>query len=215
MKVAILIDGGYLKKALEFVYPEFQLDSKESLSDDERNTLNQRMADLVEKFAFNCSGSEEETIWRIFYYDCPFLERDKEAKLPISKASKLFKTRNEIIPLLATKKLFAVRKGILKFRGWKLRNDFPTDRALEDTDFVPIFSQKGVDMRIGLDVATLSTKKSVDRIILVSSDTDMIPAMKHARIEGLQVFMVRVKNYYRNFHPNLLEHADLIREVKI
>lgn len=39
----------------------------------------------------------------------------------------------------------------------------------------------------GIDVATLSLKRIVDRIILISGDTDMILAMKLARREGVQV----------------------------
>lgn len=50
--------------------------------------------------------------------------------------------------------------------------------ALTDADFAPIFEQKGVDMRIGLDIATFAERRSVERVLLVSGDTDMIPAMK-------------------------------------
>ena len=52
--------------------------------------------------------------------------------------------------------------------------------------------QKGVDMRIGIDVATLTLKRILDRFILVSGDTDMIPAMKLARREGVLVVLVEV-----------------------
>ncbi len=64
-------------------------------------------------------------------------------------------------------------------------------------------------MRIGIDVATLSLKKVVDRIILFSGDTDMIPAMKLARREGLQVFVVKLDPW--PLKHNLIEDSDGVR----
>jgi uncharacterized LabA/DUF88 family protein len=40
-------------------------------------------------------------------------------------------------------------------------------------------------MRIGIDMANLSSNRSVDTIALATNDTDCIPAMKHARRSGL------------------------------
>jgi hypothetical protein len=47
---------------------------------------------------------------------------------------------------------------------------------------MPDFEQKGVGMRIGLDIATFCKSKAVDRLALITADTDCIPAMKHRRI---------------------------------
>lgn len=52
---------------------------------------------------------------------------------------------------------------------------------------------KRVDMKIGLDVAWLASKGIVDRIILVTADTDFVPAMKFARREGVQVLLVPMR----------------------
>ena len=72
--------------------------------------------------------------------------------------------------------------------------------------------QKGVDMRIGMDFATLSLKRLVDRIILVSGDTDMVPAIKLARREGIQVGVVQVGTHGR-LAPTLIEDADFVRPI--
>ncbi|MDT5157346.1 MAG: hypothetical protein QOH51_1703 [Acidobacteriota bacterium] len=45
-------------------------------------------------------------------------------------------------------------------------------------------------MKIGLDVAWLASKSIVEKIILVMADSDLIPAMKFARREGVQVVLV-------------------------
>src|SRR5437773_32308 len=74
--------------------------------------------------------------------------------------------------------------------------------------------QKGVDMRIGIDVATLTLKRIVDRIILISGDTDMIPAMKLARREGVQVVLVEVASQQgTSLSKRLDEDTDLCRII--
>ena len=49
--------------------------------------------------------------------------------------------------------------------------------------------QKGVDLRIGLDIATSALRCVVSILVLVSGDSDLVPAMKFARIEGLKVYV--------------------------
>jgi len=83
---------------------------------------------------------------------------------------------------------------------------------LEDEDFTPDFEQKGVDMQIGLDMANFSKERSVDRIILVSGDTDCLPAMKHCRIAGLQIILISFPK--QKVAPELVWHSDFVRPIK-
>jgi uncharacterized LabA/DUF88 family protein len=107
-----------------------------------------------------------------------------------------------------------VRRGILKFRGFKpQKTPVPPTTPLTDADFVPIFEQKGVDMRIGLDIAAYSTSHAVDRIILVSADTDCVPALKYGRRAGLQTVLIQPPTM--KLAPELLAHADFKRAVTI
>lgn len=62
-------------------------------------------------------------------------------------------------------------------------------RALADNDISLDLRQKGVDMRIGLDIAALALKRFVSTIVLVSGDGDFVPAAKLARREGLQFIL--------------------------
>lgn len=71
---------------------------------------------------------------------------------------------------------------------------------------MPNVHQKGVDMRVGLDIASLTLKKQVDVIVLVTGDSDFIPAMKFARREGAQLFLVTLGH---NVVDEMREHADL------
>jgi uncharacterized LabA/DUF88 family protein len=109
--------------------------------------------------------------------------------------------------------LFAVRRGVLKFRGYKPKRT-PVNPAgsLTDADFDPDFEQKGVDMRIGLDIAAYSAHKCIDRIILVTNDTDCVPAMKYGRKSGLQTVIIELPN--RRSAQELRMHADFTRQVE-
>jgi uncharacterized LabA/DUF88 family protein len=82
---------------------------------------------------------------------------------------------------------------------------------LEEDDLVPDLKQKGVDMKIGLDVAWLASKSIVERIVLVTSDSDFIPAMKFARREGVQIVLVTMG--HRLIKRELKVHADELRSV--
>jgi uncharacterized LabA/DUF88 family protein len=57
--------------------------------------------------------------------------------------------------------------------------------SLTDDVFEYDTRQKGTDMRIGLDIASVAYKKQVDQIVLVAGDSDFVPAAKLARREGI------------------------------
>ena len=144
------------------------------------------------------------------YYDCaPYMGT---ATLPVSGQKTAFQGNDKWLHDLARKDLFAVRRGVLKFRGFVLTKiPFTPTAPLQDSDFHATFEQKGVDMRIGLDMATYSSNRSVELIALATNDTDCIPAMKHARRSGLQVALVTVPGCKPA--PELLAHADFRRAI--
>lgn len=65
--------------------------------------------------------------------------------------------------------------------------------------------QKGVDMRIGLDITTMTMKRQVDTIVLVTGDSDFVPAAKMARREGVEFILDPM---WQNISPELNEHVD-------
>jgi uncharacterized LabA/DUF88 family protein len=189
MKAAVLIDGGHLRvlaKQAGFDYDP----------------------DFIEKIAHACVA-DGESLFRALYYDCaPFTGK---ARKPVSGEMLEFKGSDAWLKNLAQKDLFATRIGVLKFRGFKPKRIPVAGRALTDNDFKPDFEQKGVDMRIGLDIANFANERSVDRIVLVTGDTDCVPAMKYARIAGLQIVLAEFDNH--KLAPELLWHTDIKRNV--
>ena len=94
-----------------------------------------------------------------------------------------------------------MRRGELVFRGWGL-NESVVDRQMRNSDrdppplapddLRPRFEQKGVDTRIGLDIASLALKRLVTAVAVVTRDSDMVPAFKLARREGLRMHLDRL-----------------------
>lgn len=209
MKVALLIDGEWFRIALS-----------ERLG----AALKPHgvTAEVVYKNAL-LAREKNETLIRIYYYDS--VPHIGQTRNPISKKSvpcispEKVDARNRFFHELGQMPMIALRRGVVKPRGWVLRMAYVKEmlkggkaRALTPDDVTLSMTQKGVDMRIGIDVATLAIKKQVDRIILISGDMDMIPAMKLARREGVQVAMVRLDT--RKISTELIEDADFVRTIK-
>ena len=70
-------------------------------------------------------------------------------------------------------------------------------------------------MRIGLDIAAYADTHAVDRIILVSGDTDCVPALKYGRRAGLQAVLIEPQVTGVKLLPELLSHADFKRKIAL
>src|SRR5260370_27770470 len=191
-KIAILIDGGYLRAIAQKAGHVYNVD-------------------FIERFSQRCSLPDEEVL-RVLYYDCAPYEGTQ--RQPVSGTLRQFHAADQWLVELSRKNLFAVRRGVLKFRGFKPKQiPIAVGAALQDSDFNPDFDQKGVDIRIGLDITLYSSNHAVDRIVLVSNDTDCLPAMKLGRRSGLQIVIVELPTCHTA--PELLSHSDYKRQVAL
>jgi uncharacterized LabA/DUF88 family protein len=141
-------------------------------------------------------------LYRIFFYDCPPLE--KKAHNPVTKRAVDFsKTpqaafRHAVHQELSNQRKVALRLGRLSDHAlWRIRERATADllagrlspAQLSEHDVEYETRQKGVDMRIGLDIASLAFKEQVDQIVLVAGDADFVPAAKLARREGIDFIL--------------------------
>lgn len=117
---------------------------------------------------------------------------------------------------IKTKRKFALRLGELsdEFAGIGLKPEATKNICagkievsdLKESDlYFLLGQQKGVDMKIGLDIASLAYKKLVDQIILIAGDSDFVPAAKLARREGIDFVLDPM---WASIRPNLFEHID-------
>ncbi|UVP31194.1 NYN domain-containing protein [Bacteroides faecis] len=66
--------------------------------------------------------------------------------------------------------------------------------------------QKGIDMKIGVDIASLSLKGFVDKIVLISGDSDFVPALQNwLDVKGLILFLILcIANISKMIYMNIL-----------
>ena len=76
---------------------------------------------------------------------------------------------------------------------------------IDESDVFLGLRQKGVDMRIGLDIASMALKGQVDTIVLVTGDSDFVPAAKLARREGVEFLLDPL---WQRVSEELTEHVD-------
>jgi len=169
----------------------------------------------------NQQGRDE--LYRIFFYDCePFM---KKAHNPISKKSVDFsKTPQATFRLAFYKELKKLRKLALRLgalqdgKGWEIYTrkvkellDGKIQIAdLTEDDVYYDLRQKGVDMKIGLDIASVAFKKQAEKMVLVAGDTDFVPAAKLARREGIDFVLDPMWN---PINPSLFEHIDGLKST--
>lgn len=208
-KVAILVDGGFFKKRAQTIYGHL---SPEELAD----KMLKQCRDHVSHKGKDTSKNE---LYRIFYYDCPPL--DKKVKHPLTGEMIDFSKKDSTIEslkflnILREKRKVALRLGKLTGSGSdyvlpsynvkKLCSGSLTIDNLKSGDLRLEVRQKGVDMRIGLDIASLAYKKQVDQIVLIAGDSDFVPAAKLARREGIDFILDPMWN---QISPDLMEHID-------
>jgi len=225
MATAILVDGAYFIKRFRAIEPH--------------NLYNaERAADCVFRWAVaHLSDKPQQSgaalqparsirrheLYRIFFYDCPPLE--KKLHNPISKRNVDFSRseeavfRQELHQRLLAKRKLALRLGHLSNDvPWTIKPEKITEllagrlafNNLSPDDVMPAVRQKGVDMRIGVDVASLAFKKQVDQIVLIAGDADFVPAAKLARREGIDFVLDPM---WRRIPAGLMEHIDGLRST--
>lgn len=205
IKTAILVDGAFYLKRAKILFGE------------------KTPKDRADELSLYCRRHvKDRELYRIFFYDCP--PSRKTVYNPLTQKSvnlektPQFSWANDFHKYLVTKRKIALRMGellesttgyVLKPETTKklLRKEITVD-DLTASDLSLEITQKGVDMRIGLDIASLAHKKLVDQIILIAGDSDFVPAAKHARREGIDFILDPM------WHPikgSLNEHIDGLR----
>lgn len=217
MPTAILIDGAYFVKRFRSLEPHNMHDAVRAAD----CAFRWAVAHLREPGAQ--AGGKRRDLYRIFFYDCPPLE--KKMHNPITQKSVDFSKSPEALfryalhEQLRAKRKVALRLGHLSNdTPWTIKPQVIDDllkrrvkfEALTEADVMPNARQKGVDMRIGIDIASLSLKRQVDQIVLVAGDADFVPAAKLARREGVDFVLDPM---WQAIPAGLHEHIDGLRST--
>lgn len=215
-KVAVLVDLG-------FFLPRYR--SLIERGAETPHTARQVATALFDTAERHVDREHGEQLYRIFVYDCKPLS--KKAHNPVTGKSidfsrtPLFKFRNELHSELVCMRKVALRLGELADDShWIIRPE-PLKRLLRkdisvadltESDLQYDVTQKGVDIKFGIDIASLAYKRLVERIVLITGDSDFVPAAKLARREGLDVVLDPLWNHIAH---SLHEHIDGLKSFWI
>ncbi len=122
------------------------------------------------KLALKIAGDTE--VLRTYYYDClPYKQSP-----PTPEETFRFSQAQKFHQALRALPRFEVREGMLVYRG-------------RDETKQPIYLQKGVDVKLCLDLAILSAKQQISHAALIAGDSDLIPAIHVAKDEGVLIHL--------------------------
>lgn len=214
LKYAVLIDAAFLKKRLKTL---------------DHPVTSQRVVEFVEKIKQRAE-LRGARLYRVYYYDATPYAGKTPKPLTGGKSGEVrqwdivnfstapvYQSNIKILDELKRHPYFAVRLGEVRFRGWRVKakklNPNKTARTVRvtDADLLPNIQQKGVDMRIGLDIASLALKNHVDLIVLITGDSDFVPVLKFARKEGRQIILYTLG---QSIPEEMYAHADVCVEAR-
>lgn len=212
VRVAVLIDGGFMLKRYNKLYNRHKKKTAENIAND------------IYTIAHSHVGNQNY-LYRIFYYDC--FPLSKRVHNPISKKCVNFEIspeaqfKKQLLEELRKKRKVALRLGQLKDSNWQFYPNVVKDiisgkkdkNSLQENDIYYEMHQKGIDMKIGVDITTLALKKFVDKIVLISGDSDFVPSAKLARREGIDFVLDAM--YAQHIDNALYEHIDGLKSIPL
>ncbi len=223
-KYAILIDGGFFTKIFSPANGRYP-----TATDVEE----------VMKKVQTLPELSSKDLLRMFYYDAPPLQSKVRNPLDGHEIdlgkSDLAKNARKLHTELVMKSDFALRMGELKTNSWALKpkvfkrcsstsgtasspsfsssSTYSPSLTIYPTDLFPEIDQKGVDLKIGMDIACMAIRQTVDTIVMITGDSDLVPALKLARREGSRVYCVQFSE--RKLTDVLIIHSDKILNLSI
>lgn len=220
IKVAVLVDAAFFLKRLNFFKRRYFSAEPELTPKQVVQVLNH----CIKRHLNDGNSNTYQHLYRVFYYDSPPL--DIKVHYPLINSGETTRRvldfakqpetmhRNEILAEVKKQRKFALRLGTIKHdKQWKLADHALNDilkgvRKFEDLtneDFYYSMRQKGVDIKLGVDIASIAQQKLVDKIVLFAGDSDFVPAAKLARTSGIDFVLDALRN---NIDPSLHEHID-------
>ena len=223
LKTAILVDGSFFVQRVNYFKRKY-FSAQPDLSAEQYIAILQGVTNRHLSSDKKSRRYSTHYLYRIFYYDSapldlsihlPLQEKDETNKR-IIHFSKLPENicRLGILERLRTQRKVALRMGSIKHhKQWKLKDGVLKKILARDLNVAELKNehfyfesqQKGVDIKLGIDIATLAYEKLVDQIVLIAGDSDFVPAAKLARTKGIDFVLDCLRGH---IDPALNEHID-------
>ena len=143
---------------------------------------------------FSAFLADGQPVLRTYYYNCmPY-----RSQPPTAEESRKYANMQRFVTALENLDRYAVRLGKLARRGFQ-------------ADGTPNFQQKQVDILLACDLVLLSAKQRIGRAVLITGDSDFIPAIEVAKNEGVEIELVYDTDHLP--HTALIRIADVRRKL--
>ena len=130
------------------------------------------------------SNTNEKKLLRVYYYtSSPY-----QSSTPSEDEKERYKSFQKFEAFLKKQNNFEIKLGRIEKRGDE-------------------FEQKMVDVLLSIDLVELSTKSNIDTAILVAGDSDLVPAAKKAKFNGVKVILIYPSDK-SEYHEELWVTAD-------
>ena len=205
--VAILVDGSFFLKRFALIFGE----------DKSPKEITTKLEEMVR---YHLAG---DNLYRIyFYHSSPYSKTEVN---PVNGDAVDFSQSKGVLEIgslfeeLKSRRKMALRISEMPENGdWQIKPDLTkalltgklslNDLTVDAVEFAT--AKKGGDMKIGVDIATLTLKKLVNKIILIAGDSDFVPAAKLARDEGVDFVLDPM---WSPIKDELYEHIDGLKSV--
>ena len=193
MKTVVYIDGqNFLYKAADVLIAAGKLTEKQGL-----HTISLRK--LVEELL-------GETDIEIRYYGTK-LRKYKNTPEIETKSTVMIDSQRKLRNSLAKQRIAFIESGKLKLRD----SDKCKNCGMQDLRF----QEKGVDVRIAIDLVADSYEKEITTMVLLSSDTDLLPAVNMVVQKHKRLIYVGFSDKLTNALSIAATETQIIRDTEI
>lgn len=190
VRTAVYIDGSFLRHQLE-------------------ESGREHTPEAVGRLAAACAGPDGRLARVNYYGSDPYAS---PITLPVSGRFREPPHRDtRLLARLAPLPHFSVHAGRMEFRGFLPRQVLAASASPSDSDYRPDFKEKEVDGMLIADLVRDAVRGTYGRAVVVTGDTDLVPALVLARREGVEVVMARLPGH--DLADRLLEHSDQVRDI--
>jgi len=184
-QLAIFIDGAYLNKVIEKQFNGVEINYE-----------------ALPKWISNQCRLDEPDVMRTYFYDAlpwhiteeslsnnkPRGQHCRDCLIDSSKND--LREKEEFFERLEEIPRFEVRLGRVAFRGWKKWNnpDGVCVHGLNNRS--PYLKQKGVDLRVAVDIVHFASTQRIRRAVLIAGDSDYVPAIEVVKMHGVVIKLI-------------------------
>jgi uncharacterized LabA/DUF88 family protein len=193
MKTVVYIDGqNFLYKAADVLISAEKITDKQDLHAFSFRTL---LEDLLEE-----QGIE------IRFYGTK-LKRYKTPPHIAEKSTKMVDSQRRLRNCLNAQRIIFVESGKLKLRDG--------DKCKDCNKQDPHFQEKGVDVKIAVDMINDAHNDEIQRFVLVSSDTDLLPAIQTVLDKDKEVIYIGFSDKLTKAIVATATETQIIRDSEI